>query len=455
MTDCTFKKGVPHFLTIFFICTITTIQLTGQVNKYVGTWNTSYQSKSGGPTVHMELQIGIPEKDVIYPASLIIKCDSFYATYDLFLVKKTYNQLGISVYKRPVSEVPFSLGRYTRFMNNVFQYNKDDKKGISMSLHRLHSSAFLNEPDVQADEKYNATLSLMKDFFLNANINLRKKENGQVALLSSNTSPFYYGTEFGLMDTLRVGTDTVNVTIPVNKRNDTDTVSVAFNGTTIVLESEIKKKKNLPFLELAKGENIVVLFADNFGMVNANSGKLLLNAKSQNIPIDFSKGDPYATFSVARLIYYPIKDTTEKPYESDTSIPSYITVMPNRVNYDRISTDKILQRSTTVMGEMETKSAQITLALWDDALEDGDTISLNINGKWLVQGFSVKKTTQFINVRLERGPNKITFIAENLGSVPPNTSVLEIIDGKKRRAFKIETTLTSNNAINIFYDFKP
>ena len=129
--------------------------------------------------------------------------------------------------------------------------------------------------------------------------------------------------------------------------------------------------------------------------------------------------------------------------------------MPNRVNYDRISTDKILQRSTTVMGEMETKSAQITLALWDDALEDGDTISLNINGKWLVQGFSVKKTTQFINVRLERGPNKITFIAENLGAVPPNTSVLEIIDGKKRRAFKIETTLTSNNAINIFYDFKP
>ena len=55
---------------------------------------------------------------------------------------------------------------------------------------------------------------------------------------------------------------------------------------------------------------------------------------------------------------------------------------------------------------------------------------------------------------IKPGPNTITYIADNLGSIPPNTSVLEIIDGNKRRSFSIETTIGENNLINIFYDVK-
>lgn len=455
MTDCTFLKGIGRFIFFLFICALPSSTLIAQVNKYLGAWSASYRPQAGGATVYMELQIGTPEKEVIYPASLIIKCDSFSAVYSLFLVKKTYNQLGISIYKKPVSESPFSLGRYTRFMNNVFQYNKDDKKGISLSLRRLPASQFSLESDIDIDEKHSATAALLKSFFLHADINLKKLTTGQDSTTTRKSNSLYFGKEFGLMDTLHVGTDTIGLAIPFNKKNDTDTVSVTFNGNTIVHEAGIKRKSTLPFLELTKGENLVVLFADNYGKANASTGKALLGTKAKSIELDLSSIDPYATFVVARLFYHPVKDTTEKTYETNTIVPVSMTVVPTRVTYDKVSTDKILQRVTTVMGEMETKSAHITLALWDDALEDGDTISLNINGKWLVQSFSVKKATQFINVMLERGPNKITFIAENLGSVPPNTSVLEIIDGKKRRSFKIETTLTSNNAINIFYDFKP
>lgn len=455
MTDFFLAKGICRFILLVFIYANSPLTVTAQVNKYIGTWSMSYRPDANGSTVHMELKIGIPEKEIIYPASIIIKCDSFYATYDFFLVKKTYNQLGISIYKKPVSETPFSVGVYTRYINNVFQYNKDVKKGISISLLRLSSKAFIDRDDIEVDEKYKSTATLLKRFFLSADINLKKVDTSENPTAVKNTNVFYRGTEFGLMDTLHVGTDTIGISIPVNKKNDTDTVNVAFNGGTIVLEADIRKKTSIPFLELSKGENIVVLFAENYGSAAGNNGKLLLDGRTVNVNLDLSLNDPFATFAVARLFYYPQKDTTEKAYETNTFIPASMTVRPTRTTYDKISTDKILDRNTTVMGEMETKSAQITLALWDDALEDGDTISLNVNGKWLAQGFSVKKATQFINVMLERGPNKITFIAENLGSVPPNTSVLEIIDGKKRRSFKIETTLTSNNAINIFYDFKP
>jgi archaellum component FlaG (FlaF/FlaG flagellin family) len=107
-----------------------------------------------------------------------------------------------------------------------------------------------------------------------------------------------------------------------------------------------------------------------------------------------------------------------------------------------------------VIGNIVSRSATVTLALWDDAVEDGDSISLRINGKWVAQGFPVKKNPQFLQVTLNPGPNTITFVADNLGSIPPNTSVLEIIDGKKRKSFNIETNLDQNNLVNIFYEVK-
>jgi len=62
------------------------------------------------------------------------------------------------------------------------------------------------------------------------------------------------------------------------------------------------------------------------------------------------------------------------------------------------------------------------------------------------------KKPQFLTVTLQPGPNVITFMADNLGSIIPNTSVLEIIDGKKRKSFYIETDLDLNNLIRIYYD---
>jgi hypothetical protein len=108
-----------------------------------------------------------------------------------------------------------------------------------------------------------------------------------------------------------------------------------------------------------------------------------------------------------------------------------------------------------MVGNIISHSQQLTFAIWDDAVEDGDTISLSINGRWITKGYPVLKKPQFITVTLQPGPNLITFVADNLGSIIPNTSVLEIIDGKKRKSFFIETDLFRNNLVNIFYDVKP
>ena len=105
-----------------------------------------------------------------------------------------------------------------------------------------------------------------------------------------------------------------------------------------------------------------------------------------------------------------------------------------------------------VIGEIISRSANLTFAIWDDAVEDGDSISLQINNEWLAKGFPVKNKAQFLQITLKPGPNVITFLADNLGSISPNTSVLEIIDGKRRKSFHIETDTDKTNQVRIFYE---
>ena len=132
----------------------------------------------------------------------------------------------------------------------------------------------------------------------------------------------------------------------------------------------------------------------------------------------------------------------------DNNIIKYYSSIDNNINS---SVNKIGKQNKAI-GTFVSKSQQLTFAIWDDAVEDGDTISLSINDKWIVKGFPVLKKPQFLTVNLQPGPNVITFMADNLGSIIPNTSVLEVIDGKKRKSFFIETDLDTNNLIKIYYD---
>ncbi len=132
-----------------------------------------------------------------------------------------------------------------------------------------------------------------------------------------------------------------------------------------------------------------------------------------------------------------------------------LTVQVEACRHLHSTVQKINERTTKLLGSLVSTSNEITLALWDDAVEDGDTISLNVNGNWIAKDFPVLKRPQFIKVTIKPGANSIVFVANNLGSIPPNTAVLEIIDGKKRKSFMIDTDLEKNNLVRIFYDFKP
>ncbi len=74
---------------------------------------------------------------------------------------------------------------------------------------------------------------------------------------------------------------------------------------------------------------------------------------------------------------------------------------------------------------------KIKLTIWDKGKVDGDIISITLNGKNILEKYSITKEIKILDILLDNiDVNEIKIIAINEGTLPPNTA-----------AIKIETTL--------------
>ena len=427
-------------------------------DQFQGSWQMEYLFNDNSSPIKIELQIGSPERNLLYPALLSVQCDSFAASYQLLLVKKNARQLGISRNKHAAAEIPFSLGSWTIYLNGTFDFSKDLRGNPILTSNRLITKKYgLPLTDINDFPGQHAVTAIrLRDFLKDGGIQLRKTTNdpwqspAADSILQPSISPAY----FGILDTLHVQTKDGIVSFGNNK--DNDIITVLLNGKNVVEQVDSKKKREPEEILLDTGLNILTFFADDFGKSGTSGAMIKLDFGTKKATLDFeNKKDVAATFIVAK-IYYDYDDNSNTRFQTGITMveePPANTSTGNTTSLKHADTS--LQRNARLVGSIIAKSQQITLALWDDALEDGDSISLSINGKWIAQGFPVKKKPQFINVMLEPGPNTITFVADNLGSVIPNTAVLEIIDGKKRKSFMIDTDLSQNNLVKIYYDYRP
>ena len=104
------------------------------------------------------------------------------------------------------------------------------------------------------------------------------------------------------------------------------------------------------------------------------------------------------------------------------------------------------------------KSPDIMIYPYDHEREDRDTVSININGVWIVEGLEIKNfnalTTKGFRLSLQPGQeNYLVSKAWNLGLVPPNTLTIEIRDGEGNRyRIPIVSEIGKSGAIKIVYE---
>jgi hypothetical protein len=144
---------------------------------------------------------------------------------------------------------------------------------------------------------------------------------------------------------------------------------------------------------------------------------------------------------------YPL----EKPKDS---LPQVVTKPP--VKKDTIAVPKtITQRKNIEQSHIEVNVKTINLKVYDNAIMDGDTVSILYNGKMLLTHQLLSEKGIELNIELDETQTRheITLFAENLGSIPPNTALVVITAGKKRYELFASASL-EENAVLVF-DYKP
>jgi hypothetical protein len=137
-----------------------------------------------------------------------------------------------------------------------------------------------------------------------------------------------------------------------------------------------------------------------------------------------------------------------KPSAYDT-LPSVNVVQRKVVNY--VVENLYRQRETVVANEIEVESDSIKVDFYDNGEIDGDSISVFFNNNLLA--FSQRLSTRSIHFDLAldttRQYNEVSMFADNLGSIPPNTALMIVTDGKKQLEIRLSSSLDKNAMLRI------
>ncbi len=154
---------------------------------------------------------------------------------------------------------------------------------------------------------------------------------------------------------------------------------------------------------------------------------------------------------------YTSFDTITKSKIPGTSTDSIAPVTSLIISEKDSSTipKQLVKRKNTEQSHLEINVKAITLNVYDNAVVDGDTISVFYNGKLLLshQRLSEKPIVLDLVLDEKQTRHEIILFAENLGSIPPNTALIVIYAGDKRYELFASASL-QENAVLVF-DYLP
>jgi len=111
----------------------------------------------------------------------------------------------------------------------------------------------------------------------------------------------------------------------------------------------------------------------------------------------------------------------------------------------------IVTRANPVVRQIRTEATELIIELYDNGEIDGDTVSIYHNNELIVNhaGISDKPVTVKIKIDKQQPHHELVMVADNLGSIPPNTSLMIITAGKKRYEIFISSTEQKNAKVVI------
>ena len=111
-------------------------------------------------------------------------------------------------------------------------------------------------------------------------------------------------------------------------------------------------------------------------------------------------------------------------------------------------------RNVVLKDTVQVKNKAITISIWDDSKIDNDVISIKLNDEWIVKYLEAKQEKVKFKYFLTKPENYIILRADNIGEIPPNTTAVNIDDGKNSRTIVLNSDLGMSEAIRINLDLE-
>ncbi|MEL6122422.1 MAG: hypothetical protein AAFQ02_04860 [Bacteroidota bacterium] len=110
---------------------------------------------------------------------------------------------------------------------------------------------------------------------------------------------------------------------------------------------------------------------------------------------------------------------------------------------------KISGRDVVLKDSIQVGAKAITISIWDDSKIDSDVISIKINDEWIVKYLEAKQEKTTFKYFLTKPENFIILRADNIGEIPPNTTAVQIDDGKNSKMIVLNSDLGMSEAIKV------
>ncbi len=154
----------------------------------------------------------------------------------------------------------------------------------------------------------------------------------------------------------------------------------------------------------------------------------------------------------------PIETPTPPVSEPMAEKPAVVTTPTQATPPVVAETPKTVQpseiegRKTVVNKTLAVKNRRINLKVWDSSVEDGDMISIYINGKKKFSNITLTTKPQEFLIDLETGENFITAHVESFGKREPNTAAISVNDGKKEQRLTLNATRNQEETMKVIVE---
>ncbi len=109
-------------------------------------------------------------------------------------------------------------------------------------------------------------------------------------------------------------------------------------------------------------------------------------------------------------------------------------------------------RKVEVVDTLYCGTREVEILIWDTQKIDGDTVSLMLNGKFILENHALTKQPYRIRTTLSGKRNKLILYAHNLGEVPPNTATISILDLGQQKEVTLMSDKKNAQAVLVIHD---